>query len=29
MKSLALKFTSDPALQIPNANLVTDANGNW
>ncbi|CAD8212453.1 unnamed protein product [Paramecium octaurelia] len=29
MKGVALKFKSDPVLDVPNANLVTDANGNW
>ncbi|CAD8195808.1 unnamed protein product [Paramecium pentaurelia] len=29
MKGVALKFKSDPVLDVPNPNLVTDANGNW
>ncbi|CAD8185235.1 unnamed protein product [Paramecium octaurelia] len=29
MKGVNLKFKSDPILDVPNSNLVTDANGNW
>lgn len=29
MKGISLKFKSDPVLDVPNPNLVTDANGNW
>ena len=29
MKGVNLKFKSDPVLDIPNSNLVTDEKGNW
>ena len=29
MKGISLKFKSDPVLDVPNPNLITDANGNW